>query len=566
MHSGEVVQVTPTHPATSRDTSRSWPYREGMKTKILVLGCALSVAVAVPSLANAEQTPPPPMSADAVRWLNEVYTPTPAVWQPKGNVVVETDFRPYASGFGFPNYGGSPSNTNNSVFGAPLDPVNANAKSLRDMVGPQVCREGNKTGKCRLTIRAAKWLNAANEASDGGHCFGLATTASMIAEGYVKAESFQRGVVQTYNLGLTNKLSRTISANFARQFTSAYTATSPSKVVEQLQTGLGSSGAPFVLVITGAEGGHAITPYALLDRGQGIFDIAVYDNNYPGTPRAVHVDTNTNTWEYSVMTRPGEPEMIWSEQIGLTPVKKLAAQQKCPFCAGANRTTVQIDSVVSDVPLKVKVRKPNGKRLKGVKVSHPTNPWRAGEEWTFPGFSIPKGKSFVLRFNNKHNPDGFQTDVLTQSGDFTMGVTQLRIPVNGVGAVGLKPRTGLVVYDSPEPDIGNVQFAEKQANGSFVHLVGSARGKSERVILGQIDEAEEQVTYTTASGRAGKVHVKSILQPERGRNVKAVIKNTLPKDADLVVDYSEWSPKSKRGLGAWIEQGDTKTAVNVRLK
>lgn len=356
-----------------------------MKKTFLAFGCALAVTVAVPSLANAEQKPPPPTSADAARWLNEVYTPTPAAWQPKGKVVVETDFRPYASGFGFPNYGGSPSNTNNSVFGAPLDPVNANAKSLRDMLGPQVCREGNKTGKCRLTITAAKWLNAMNEASDGGHCFGLATTASMIAEGYVKAESFQRGVGQTYNLGLTNKLSRTISVNFAKQVTTPSTLTSPRKVVEQLQTGLGSSGAPFVLVITGAEGGHAITPYALLDRGQGIFDIAVYDNNYPGTPRAVHVDTNTNTWEYLVMTKPGEPEMIWSEQIGLIPVKKLAAQQKCPFCAGANRTAVQIDPVVSDVPLKVKVRKPNGKRLKGVKVSKPTNPWRAGEEWTFPG-------------------------------------------------------------------------------------------------------------------------------------------------------------------------------------
>ena len=123
-----------------------------------------------------------------------------------------------------------------------------------------------------------------------------------------------------------------------------------------------------------------------------------------------------------------------------------------------------------------------------------------------------------------------------------------------------------MIYDSTEPGVGEIAFAEQQANGTHAQLAGAARGGSDGVLLRQIDEASEQVTNATHSGRAGKVHVKSKLQPQRGRSGKAIIKNALPKEADLVVDYSQWSPNSKKGLRAWIEQGDTKTKVKVQLK
>ncbi|MGI9188064.1 MAG: hypothetical protein ACR2J9_11220 [Gaiellales bacterium] len=78
-------------------------------------------------------------------------------------------------------------------------------------------------------------------------------------------------------------------------------------------------------------GGHAITPIALSDRGGGLFDIAVWDNNFPGRVRAVHVDTNANggkgSMEYPMFASPSTPPTIANGDFGLIPATQLLGAQ-----------------------------------------------------------------------------------------------------------------------------------------------------------------------------------------------------------------------------------------------
>lgn len=47
------------------------------------------------------------------------------------------------------------------------------------------------------------------------------------------------------------------------------------------------------------KGGHAVTPYAVENKGGGIFWVHVYDNNYPNDfNRRIKIDRNANTWVY----------------------------------------------------------------------------------------------------------------------------------------------------------------------------------------------------------------------------------------------------------------------------
>ncbi|MCZ7671246.1 MAG: hypothetical protein M5U34_30985 [Chloroflexi bacterium] len=52
------------------------------------------------------------------------------------------------------------------------------------------------------------------------------------------------------------------------------------------------------------SGGHAITPYAVEDQGDGIFHVYVYDNNYPNLPRIMEINRDAETWSYEAPPIP----------------------------------------------------------------------------------------------------------------------------------------------------------------------------------------------------------------------------------------------------------------------
>src|SRR5207244_1378999 len=101
----------------------------------------------------------------------------------------------------------------------------------------------------------------------------------------------------------------------------------------------GPSGESFTLGIykPGLLDGHATTPYAIEDRGDGLVWILHYDNNYPGVPRAIEVDTKANTWRYVASTNPRATASEYrgdakSFTLTLSPTSLRTAPQGCPFC------------------------------------------------------------------------------------------------------------------------------------------------------------------------------------------------------------------------------------------
>src|SRR5437660_1334619 len=53
--------------------------------------------------------------------------------------------------------------------------------------------------------------------------------------------------------------------------------------------------------------GHAVTPYAVEDKGGGKFAVLIYDNNHPGIPRAISFDRNADSWSYDAARNPNDP-------------------------------------------------------------------------------------------------------------------------------------------------------------------------------------------------------------------------------------------------------------------
>ena len=82
--------------------------------------------------------------------------------------------------------------------------------------------------------------------------------------------------------------------------------------------GRGSTSGP---VMGSGAGGHAVTPYALYDKGDGRYDVAIYDNNYPDFRRVVRLDATNEQAQYTFSANPNaqtsDPTL---DDIGLVPL------------------------------------------------------------------------------------------------------------------------------------------------------------------------------------------------------------------------------------------------------
>lgn len=249
-----------------------------------------------------------------------------------GEYVSDLGFRPDTDGFGFENYGGQ-------------GEENLTVADLQRMFGDQVC-SGFVDDVCILSPPGQQWMAQINEAMTGGHCEGMAVLSNLFYTGQIDPAEFGAASTPELEIAGNIELQREIAYWWATQATqparSEIIPQTPSGVVNTLLTSLAAGpegGDQFAIGIYNRDGsgGHAITPYAVEDRGDGIYWIMVYDNNYPGEERAVEVDTNADTWTYSGSTNPAEAEGQYEGDgetytLELAPIAPRLGQQECPFC------------------------------------------------------------------------------------------------------------------------------------------------------------------------------------------------------------------------------------------
>jgi len=253
----------------------------------------------------------------------------------QGKILADTGFRPKPHGFSFPNYG----NENK--------PVNLTPDKVRELLGDKACKT-IKDGACVLTASAENWMKTQNQEMDGGHCEGMAALSTLVYAGKVKLSDLDPNAKSVNDLKPDNpKVQAEIAKWFTTQMTdptaSSAIKKSPNDIVDTLIQKMQPGAAPFTMGIyqPDGSGGHAITPYAVVDMGNGKVRIMVYDNNYPNAERWIDVDRAKNTWQYTGSTNPAEQETGYqgdaNSGLELTPLEARAQlPQKCEECLSGN--------------------------------------------------------------------------------------------------------------------------------------------------------------------------------------------------------------------------------------
>ena len=115
-----------------------------------------------------------------------------------------------------------------------------------------------------------------------------------------------------------------------------------------------SNGAPDPMTLilynsTGSEA-HSITPYALVDKGGGLWWVRVYDNNDPDdSNRYVVITTTNNTWRYNLGGNFG----TWSggansRSLGAIPISVYAQPPVCPWCGAISSVSAPSSATSSN--------------------------------------------------------------------------------------------------------------------------------------------------------------------------------------------------------------------------
>lgn len=257
-----------------------------------------------------------------------------------GNYVAALDFNVTTDGFSFPNYineGGVQNLTPNEVV---------------RLFGEGVCG-AIQDGACILTYSAEQWMNQVNEFMNGGHCEGMAVLSMAFEDKLRTPADFGAETTGQLQFQGNELLQREIAYWWSIQVIpevltlKVYHGLTPRDVVATLIEGFQAS-PPVTYTLTVRKpdltGAHEITPWAVEDRGNGLVWILVYDNNHPGVNRAVEVDLNANTWQYSLSTNPDIPEALYqgdaeTKTLGVTPVSLRLEKFPCPVCVDSPQQT-----------------------------------------------------------------------------------------------------------------------------------------------------------------------------------------------------------------------------------
>lgn len=263
-----------------------------------------------------------------------------------GKIIADSGFRPNVAGFGFQNYGNE------------INPQNLTSAELRRVYGDAVCaKPANSDGSCELTPPAQQEIDRVNAIMNGGHCEGMAVLSWLL---YAQKETpADFGGDKTVGLAFDGnaKLQREIAYWWALQTTPAVRKSrvatlqqakspTPNGLTDLLVDAINNKTEAYTIAIFQREykNGHAITPYAVVDKGSDIYWIMVYDNNFPNEERHIEIDRKANTWKYYASINPSVPNSLYeggadSFTFLLVPLSARFQQNACPFCAGGSSRT-----------------------------------------------------------------------------------------------------------------------------------------------------------------------------------------------------------------------------------
>ncbi len=498
---------------------------------------------------------------------------------PSGAYASDLGFRPETHGFAFPNYG-------------PDVETNLKSNDLRRMFGDQVCAQINGD-TCLLTPPATQWLEQINNSMNGGHCEGMAVLSNLFYTGQLNPSAFGAETVPGLTLAGNELLQREIAYWFSTQYTqparAAIIEQTPSGVLNTLITSLAagpSGGQQFAVGFYKRDrsGGHAVTPFAVEDRGNGIYWIMVYDNNFPGVARAIEVNTTTDTWQYSGSTNPNEPNDTYegdatTKTLELAPIAPRLGTQQCPFCdapaasylggrlfAPAHQASQQFNQVWLEGSADLLITDAQGRGIgfkdgafvndiPGAKSNankFGVNVWNSNAE---PVYYIPSNIDFSISIDGSRLQEATSSTVTMIGPGYALEVSDIVLEPGQVDTLDVAPDGSLLSYRTETGETPLILIAiETKASDYLFGIYGEEMAPGEALNLSLNTEKGWLSVDAIDSAAAGSYSLQVAKYDEQSEQVFGAEGVMLAAEDVLYVDYLKW-PGNGQPMSLELDKG-----------
>ncbi|MEI8132909.1 MAG: hypothetical protein WCG34_10780 [Leptolinea sp.] len=484
-----------------------------------------------------------------------------------GNSVADLGFRPETNGFPFENYGSG-------------NYVNLTPEDMNRIYGDVVC--ANKVdGKCALTPPSDQWMQQTNDAMSGGHCYGMAQASLLFFQNKLAPADFSGTAITDFKLDGNEKLQREIAFNWSGQkldkVRQGAVGGKPNdvldKVIESLKAGPSSEVYVAGFFKSDGSGGHAVTPYAVEDRGNGVMALMIYDNNYPGKPREMLFDRNANSWSYEASTNPSVASQLYTgdattQSFFIFPVSPAIQQSACPFCSGGvaakkgnglASTVGAQNEIYLDGAADLLITDENGKKLGRVdgKIVNEIPgasyevPMAAFDSDIEPVYNVPTSINLTMAIDGSRLKEAALTDVVVIGPGYDLGVEGIGLDPGQVDELTVQSTEKIISYrtdssESPTFIIGleregadfefELQGADIEGGGRINILIDPKTGD----LLINADEIKKDGKFYLSMTRIDDT------SEENFTNDEIILKS----GAILYIDFAEW-----KGNGTPVKMG-----------
>ncbi|MCX5963040.1 MAG: hypothetical protein NT070_07795 [Cyanobacteria bacterium] len=449
------------------------------------------------------------------------------------------------------------------------------------MFGNQVCATQGDT--CILTPPAEQWMEETNKDMDGGHCEGMAALSLILYADKAKAQEF--GNTPDLALQGNEKLQHEIAYWFATQGV-APTATNeikgktPADILDILLSSINPNASidkTYTMGIYQPEfkGGHAITPYAIEDLGDGEYTVMVYDNNHPKLERQVEIDRNANTWKYVASTKPEEEESEYlgdaeTKTLTLTPSQPRYEIQECNFCGTAD-VSDDDGSTEADEGKKVSTTKKvkfnqiflegdadllisNGNQKIGYENGKFVNafagatfiPRKSNELWKDddePLYNIPVGVPFTMTLQSSSETNGKKlTDVVMLGPGYDVGLEGIKVLAGQKDLIKFDASGRSLSYKPSNAEAPNIVFGLSTTNDDYEFELDGVEIDAGGTISANLDTAKGRLGIKIADSKQAAIFNLVISRIDDKTKQKFEGEDLALNSGDtMYLDYAKWT-------------------------
>jgi hypothetical protein len=480
-----------------------------------------------------------------------------------GGSEADLGFRPSIDGFSFENYGNSDGFT---------EVTNLMPAELQRMFGNEVCSSIDNDGTCRIVPQMREWAEMANDAMNGGHCEGMAVASLLFYSGDLSPADFgaettpeltldsntalQREIAYWWVTQALNEVSAAISnfdANGSLEYFAQFLSEHPNGE-DTLALGIyymdPNSG--------GLSGGHAITPYAIVDMGGGISHLMVYDNNWPNDERYIVIDTFANTWSYEATTNPTEPSDTYTGSpdngnlLEFVPTSSRLGLKECPYCRsrGAAKPGETARELMLETADNFTLEDENGDTIGLVDgkwvntIPGATIVWpRSGNLWADqapPQILLNSDVYLKATLEGSNAVAGDVSEVAVFGVGYGIGVSQIEVPEFGMAELEF-PAGGREVSYVTSSDESPVVFIAAETEGPDYLFAIQAGGQPGIGIAAELVPEEQEIWFAVGGASAGMEVELYILRVDDEGEIEFTGTGIMDDEAAVLrLHYGDW--------------------------